>query len=129
MKFIKRQIFYWLPVYVYMVLIFYFSSDVVSGIAGIGGGFNYISYLKHLIEYSILGVLFYRGFFNSKFKKKSFNLSLILASLYGLSDEVHQYFVPGRICSSVDFGVDVVGVVIGILIIRRFYKFLASTKK
>ena len=125
---VKKQIIYWLPVYIYMILIFYFSSQSYIAVGGgVGKGIWFMSYIKHFIEYFILGILVYRGFFNSKFKKGTINLSLIFSGLYSISDEIHQYFVPGRNFSFFDLGADFFGVIIGIMIIsffyRRIYKF------
>ena len=127
MTLIKKQIIYWIPVYLYMLLIFYFSSQsIISlGVGGGGGGdFPIVPYLKHSFEYFILGGLLFRGFVNSKYRKKSLILSLSLGTLYGISDEIHQLFVIGRTFSSLDIVFDIIGVVIGILVIKIFYKLL-----
>ncbi len=42
-------------------------------------------------------------------------LVLILTSLHGLFDEVHQHFVPGRTCSVIDLGLDAAGAVLVLL--------------
>ena len=134
MKFIKNQIIYWIPVYILMIIIFYFSSQSHTIIDGTDANIFFIafdiehiiSYLLHIVEYSILGGFVFRGFFHSKFKKNSKFLSITLAGLYGVSDEIHQYFIPGRFFSFLDMGFDILGVVVGIVIIslfyRRFYK-------
>lgn len=49
---------------------------------------------------------------------KSYILSLSLSSLYAISDEFHQYFVPGRSCELRDMLIDILGVVIALLIIK-----------
>ncbi len=41
--------------------------------------------------------------------------SLLAAVLYSVSDEIHQYFVPGRACRIFDVGVDSLGALTGIL--------------
>lgn len=41
-------------------------------------------------------------------------LSFALAVLYGVTDEVHQAFVPGRSASEVDIGVDAAGAALGV---------------
>lgn len=48
--------------------------------------------------------------------------AVLLSSLYGLSDEVHQSFIPGRDASVVDWTVDTIGAAAGGL----FAVFLAS---
>ena len=37
-----------------------------------------------------------------------------VAVLYGLSDEVHQSFVPGRDASAADWGADIIGAALGV---------------
>jgi VanZ family protein len=39
-------------------------------------------------------------------------ISVLIASLYGLSDEIHQYFVPGRSNEILDWVADTVGALI-----------------
>ena len=47
-------------------------------------------------------------------------LALILTLGYGLLDEWHQAFVPGRCSSITDVGFDTIGAVIGLLIYRSW---------
>ena len=46
-----------------------------------------------------------------------------IAALYAVSDEIHQYFVPGRVCTLMDMGIDAIGAAAGVaivyMIIRR----------
>ena len=41
---------------------------------------------------------------------------LALGSLYAISDEVHQSFVPGRLGSPVDVAIDAIGVAAGVVL-------------
>jgi VanZ family protein len=71
--------------------------------------------LLHLVEYYILGYLLMRVFTTSpvSFLAENAVLATILAGIvYGASDEIHQYFVPGRDCSLLDFLFDAAGVVL-----------------
>lgn len=56
----------------------------------------------HLVEYGVLAALLLRATDKPA-------LSLLIAGLYGVSDEVHQYFVPGRSASVYDAIADVAG--------------------
>ena len=40
-------------------------------------------------------------------------MAIIIASLYGASDEIHQYFVPTRNCDPIDWVVDTLGAFFG----------------
>ncbi|MBZ0204294.1 MAG: VanZ family protein [Ignavibacteria bacterium] len=42
----------------------------------------------------------------------------IICILYGASDEIHQYFVPNRSSELLDWGADILGVIIAILLIK-----------
>ncbi|MBR0085765.1 MAG: VanZ family protein [Lachnospiraceae bacterium] len=44
-------------------------------------------------------------------------ISWITGTAYAVSDEIHQYFVPGRSCEIKDMIIDAAGVFIGVLII------------
>jgi len=45
--------------------------------------------------------------------------TMLFTVLYGLSDEIHQYFVPGRNCSVYDLLADAAGALLCCLLIRR----------
>jgi len=51
----------------------------------------------HIIEYAILATLLYRALINSNVPRKEAGIyAVILSATYGISDEFHQYFTPGR---------------------------------
>ncbi len=71
--------------------------------------------LGHITEYLILGLLVANAF--SKSGKKGFRLilySLIFCAAYAVSDELHQYFVPGRGPGVPDVLLDSLGALFGI---------------
>jgi VanZ family protein len=72
------------------------------------------SYLEHLVAYAILGALLQRAFHS-----RSAAAGIIWGSLYGVSDELHQHFVPPRTASAADLLTDVIGVVCGALLFAR----------
>ena len=49
--------------------------------------------------------------------KRIFMISLCWCSLYAATDELHQYFVPGRACMWQDWMLDTIGALIGIGIV------------
>jgi len=107
-KFIK----FWLPVIVWMIVIFTFSSipDLKSGLKE-----DYIlRKIAHMIEFAILTYLLFRAIKIDDPKiKKAIIYSLIIAVFYALTDEYHQSFVFGRQCSFKDVGIDSIGILIG----------------
>lgn len=78
-----------------------------------------IDKLFHLVEYFILGILLVRAFANS-YDKASFKLilllSVLIASIFGVLDELHQRFVPGRSPEIFDIFSDIIGSFLGALL-------------
>jgi len=72
--------------------------------------------IAHLIEYSILAVLFYRAV-NRGFKKSgNWKNPLILTIIYASTDEVHQLFVATREGRIRDIFIDAFGGALGLWI-------------
>lgn len=65
-----------------------------------------------------LAIREYRPFDTGKIARLTFAITV----LYGLSDEIHQYFVPGRNSSIWDFVADIAGVTAGLLIVHVIRK-------
>jgi len=75
----------------------------------------------HTAAYSALGFLFSRALkktCKSLSRKKRVVFTVIFGIIYGISDEVHQYFVPGRSVSATDLSVDAIATFIGGLLYR-----------
>ncbi|MBU2589738.1 MAG: VanZ family protein [Nanoarchaeota archaeon] len=119
MKF-KTFIFYWLPVLLYSGLIFYLSSlskpipDVLLV------EFSYSDKLLHIIEYFILAFLVFR-LLNFYKVSKAYLYAIILTVLYGITDEIHQLFVPGRFFSVYDIMANSIGALL-VFANKYFYK-------
>jgi len=111
-----KKIFRFLPAIIWMVIIFYFSSQQTTGI---GGNSYWIRFaiLKsfHLIEYAILAIL-------TIFAIKKYNWTVLIAYFYGISDEIHQYFIPGRTSRFRDTIFDLAGIAIGLFIFKKLIK-------
>jgi VanZ family protein len=71
----------------------------------------------HAGGYGLLGILFYRAY-RSRWPNASgwatANASLISAALYGLTDELHQSFVPSRTADPWDWLADTLGALLGV---------------
>jgi len=112
----------WGPVFGYAGLIFYLSSqphpeETLPSIIK-----HFSDKVLHVIEYAILGALCYRAFHESQteaWRKKAVLAAILLTSLYGVSDEVHQAFVPFRESSVLDWVADTVGATLGAILMRR----------
>lgn len=77
--------------------------------------------IAHFTEFAILGLLTYLNIKEYK-NKKVLLISVLLASLYAISDEIHQIYVPGRYCDIKDMALDIFGVIIGVIFIHLFEK-------
>ncbi len=114
MHFIK----FWLPVYGYAGLIFLHSSfSKPAGVPPILFGDK----LLHIIEYAILGYLLARAGKNSSSLRLRVHFRVFAVSvalLYGLTDEFHQLFVPGRVVEGLDVVADTIGAFLGQMVLR-----------
>jgi VanZ family protein len=70
----------------------------------------------HAFVYMMLGFLFYVSLRASGARHYVLVAASVLACVYGISDEIHQYFVPGRYASLGDVIADAVGALAGSLI-------------
>lgn len=69
----------------------------------------------HYTIYTIGGVLIMNyAYTTDKTKKQQTFGSLLFGAFYAVTDEVHQYFVPGRSARVFDVGIDTLGVITGI---------------
>ena len=78
--------------------------------------------MLHFTAYALLGALFLRAFKTTRIKhhlKLIFTLSVLFSALYGISDEIHQSFVPYRTADYRDVLADILGSILGVYI---FYK-------
>ena len=71
--------------------------------------------LAHFLEYLVLGFLLFwwRSSGAGRPKGTALAHATLLGSFYGLSDELHQFFVPGRIPDPADWVFDTLGVATG----------------
>lgn len=146
---------YWGPVVAFMALIFVGSTDWLSGNSTgrflvplikfflpaadeslVNGIRLVIRKIGHLTEYAILAMLLWRALtFSGQpvgagrvgWSPRIAFLAWLSASLYAVSDEFHQSFVPSRVGSPVDVIIDSAGAGIAIIILFIFrHKILQS---
>jgi VanZ family protein len=112
-------LFFWDPVFVYMGIIIYMSSipkPLIPGIVYYGisqiVATHQTNYVLHFIEFFMFSFLFSVACRHSKhsiFRSHHYILGLIIGILFGISDEIHQFFVPGRVCALTDIFADSLG--------------------
>lgn len=111
---------YWLPVFVWTLLIFTFSSLSTPETSQIYWQDFIIKKTAHMIEYGFLALLIYRALKGYDMETtKAVILSIFLAALYGLSDELHQSFTPGREPRIRDVAFDTIGASLAMLILWK----------
>lgn len=107
---LRTAVIHWGITVCYMGLIFYLSSIEGTGLPSLTKGLDKI---LHICIYGGLAFLSRRSFSKSGIKRHAFLLSFILAVIYGISDEIHQSYVPGRDVSVGDIFADALGALLG----------------
>ena len=82
----------------------------------------------HMFLYIILAILIFSELSLYSIKKHEIFTAVISIS-YAITDEIHQYFVPGRSCEIRDVLIDSIGVIIGIVIVRIARKLTNKTNQ
>ncbi len=111
MGFVRNQ----LPAVLYMILIFVMSSIPRLTLPDVG--IRWEDKFVHLVEYFVLAFLLARAFYYQEWKPLSIETAVryavLVAILYAATDEVHQYFVPGRFADVWDWVADAIGAYLG----------------
>ena len=83
----------------------------------------------HSFVFFILVILFINAFNNSNIRSyKCYLFSIILSFIYAFFDEFHQLYVTGRTGQFMDIGIDMIGVLFGVLVIYN-YRLLVEEKR
>ena len=128
----RQQIARWALVVLWMAVIFVFSADMGTDSSaksnavvdilrhcGITMDTDTLSFLVrkagHAFVYLVLGILSLRAFHSTTISPgKSAVASVLLVGFYACSDELHQYFDPGRSAELRDVALDTAFGAIGI---------------
>jgi len=113
-------ILWWIPFLLYNVFIFFLSS-----LSNIPGSDRIPDEISHFFEFGVLSIFFLLGWtrgFKRNIQKKHLFLIILLSFLIGISDEIHQIFVPGRIFSIKDLFFDLCGILFFSILIYSLKK-------
>jgi VanZ family protein len=100
----------WLPVIAYMAMLFWLSS-LSKPPRPPGVSF----YVVHIAAYAGLAALTTRatGKGLSDVSWRAVCAAIVISALYGVTDEYHQLFVPGRTFELLDLAADAFGSIVG----------------
>lgn len=113
------RIWYSLPAILIAVIIFWLSNTTHPEFPKIG--IVWEDKIAHSIAYFIFGIslaMFLMSNTSWDSVQKIGLVTLFIGTLYGLSDEVHQYFIPGRDAEFLDWVADVVGICLSLIFIK-----------
>lgn len=109
-KKINFLLIYWLPVLTLAAIIFKLSSGAVPKASDVYWQDFAAKKLAHVLVYGLLAVLIFRALnAGGMSKKKAIIFSVILATVYGMTDEIHQSFSQVREARVRDIGFDGLG--------------------
>ncbi|KYG30585.1 VanZ family protein [Alkalihalobacillus trypoxylicola] len=133
-----KKWFVWIPALLWMGLIFFLSHQPGNDSGALSGGItktiiDAIQYIvpkvevpletlhfiirkgAHFFSYFVLAILYF--FALNKMKKLSYNglVAFLMATIYAITDEFHQYFIPGRVAAVTDVMIDSLGALCGII--------------
>ena len=139
----KRFLLHWLPLFVWMTLIFGASADAQSTAHTSRFLVPFLRWLHpgvtekqietvrwcvrkgaHLTEFAILASLTWRALWKSRSPEdrpwswKIAGAALGICILFAATDEIHQAFVPNRTPSVRDVCIDTTGAAIGLALVR-----------
>jgi len=102
-----RRVLCWAASLVWAGVIFRFSalpgSSIPGGLAEYG----------HLGEYAVFGALLYVALRIDLSRAQAFSAAIVIASLFGITDEFHQHFVVMRTPDVLDWAMDTLGAMAG----------------
>jgi len=95
----------------WMALLFYLSHQPGLDVPMLFPGQDKVI---HAGVYAVLGALLLAAQPRQAqgYSWRQINISALIASLYGLGDEIHQYFIPGRSTEVLDWLADTAGALI-----------------
>jgi len=105
----KYHLISWIITIIIASIIFYLSSKTFP--PGTSTTSN-LSILYHFFAFFFLAAFLLISLIKGKTNPSLFTIGIILAILYGISDEIHQYFVPGRHFSLFDILTNSTGILL-----------------
>lgn len=100
------------PLVIYWVILLAATSFPTDAIPSFGVSDKFL----HFAAYFCLGILLNLSLiFQNKYsflKRKSTWYTIFIGAIYGIIDEIHQHYIPGRSMEFLDFAADFLGLVL-----------------
>lgn len=129
---ITRSVLSWAFVVAWAGFIFFMSSNSGSGLNEglgvfsrvyqalkeaqahmLGPDIDVLSSIAHFCEYAVFAAAWANALRIRLTLRNACIFAVVFSSLYGITDELHQLFVPDRMCDPVDWLVDTAGSMLG----------------
>ena len=118
----NKKLYIYIPLTLYWVVLFTATSIPGDSLPTFGISDKF----KHFGAFFVLAVLLNFAFhFQTKslfIKLNSFSVTYFVIIFYSLFDEIHQILIPGRYFDWFDLLADLVGGIMGILIVRKIIR-------
>lgn len=80
----------------------------------------------HFFVYFLFGITLIIATSTIKEKKRAIGFILFFGMIYALLDEIHQIFVPGRVCDVTDWISDSLGVAFSLILLNKIRRILSK---
>jgi len=127
---LKKFVKWWLPLLLWMGVIFAGSS--IGSLPRVGGkATDGVAHrVAHMLEFAVLGALVLRATSSGqRITKRELIITVIVVALYGASDEFHQRFTPGRSSEGLSVLFDVAGGLAGAWVYRWWWQRHSATSR
>ena len=112
----ENRLFRWVAAVTWMAVIFFLSSQSRLPLLPLGWAGELQDIAGHFVAFGVLAILFAWALSGSDVAHPLW-WSFALVLLYGLSDEFHQAFVPGRHPDAFDVATDAAGAACALLLL------------
>jgi VanZ family protein len=120
--FFKRKYYIYLPLIIYWIILFIATTIPGKSLPPIGVSDK----INHLVAYFILTVMLDLTFLAQQsidiLRRYSVQFAILTAAVYGIIDEIHQSFIPGRSCDFYDWIADIIGASLTFFVYKYFFK-------
>jgi len=126
----NKFVLVYLPLILYWVVLFVATTLPASRLPKTGINDK----IEHLVGYFLLTFLLSNALFfqekRSRAKQFPVLIALVVVAFYGMIDELHQYYIPGRFCDFYDWTADVTGALVaGVLyfLVKKYFQVVKTT--